>query len=213
MSEESADNGATSPAAPRPTVGRGEKVRAAVLTAALAELADVGYAALTMDGVAHRAGVHKTTVYRRWKDRDGLILDALTGRIAGDIPIPDTGTVDGDLRALARGLAAWLDSPAGAAVLTVMLSDAVRAPGVAELRAGIFADRLRRAEPVVVRAVGRGELPPGTDPAEVIKNLAAPLYFRALITGEPVDDHAADRAARAVLAAARHGGLAGPAEA
>ncbi|MFF7453928.1 TetR/AcrR family transcriptional regulator [Kitasatospora sp. NPDC008115] len=197
------------PAPSRPTIGRGEKVRAAVLTAALAELDDIGYAALTMDGVAQRAGVHKTTVYRRWKDRDALILDALTGRIAGDIPIPDTGDLDGDLRALARGLAAWLGSPAGAAVLAVMLSDAARAPGIAEVRAGIFADRLRRAEPVVVRAVERGELPAGIDPAEVIKNLAAPLYFRALITGEPVDERAADRAARAVLAAARHGGLGG----
>ncbi|WP_344337722.1 TetR-like C-terminal domain-containing protein, partial [Kitasatospora putterlickiae] len=107
--------------------------------------------------------------------------------MAGDIPIPDTGTLDGDLRALARGLVAWLGSPAGAAVLAVMLSDAARAPGIAEVRAGIFADRLRRAEPVVVRAVERGELPAGTDPAEVVKSLAAPLYFRALITGEPVD--------------------------
>ncbi|MFI9326828.1 TetR/AcrR family transcriptional regulator [Kitasatospora sp. NPDC052868] len=189
----------------RPVVGRGEKVRAAVLEATLAELAEMRYAALTVDGVARRAGVHKTTVYRRWRDRDALIVDALTGQLAADIPIPDTGTVEGDLRALARGLAAWLGGPSGAAVLAVMLSEAVQAPGVAEARARIFEDRLRRAEPVVVRAVGRGELPAGVDPAEVVKALAAPLYFRVLITAEPVDDAAADRAVAAALAAARHG--------
>jgi AcrR family transcriptional regulator len=51
------------------SVGRGPKVRAAVLAATLEELAAVGYAALTVDDVARRAGVHKTTIYRRWEDR------------------------------------------------------------------------------------------------------------------------------------------------
>ncbi|MFJ7273560.1 TetR-like C-terminal domain-containing protein [Kitasatospora sp. NPDC098663] len=104
--------------------------------------------------------------------------------------------------------ASWAAGPSGSAVLAVLLSDAVRVPAMAEVRARIFDDRLRRAEPVVRRAVERGQLPPGTDPAEVIKNLAAPLYFRVLITAERVDGVAADRAATAVLAAARNGGLA-----
>ncbi|MBP0448159.1 TetR/AcrR family transcriptional regulator [Kitasatospora sp. RG8] len=182
-------------------------MRAAVLAATLAELAELRYAGLTVDAVARRAGVHKTTVYRRWKDRDALIVDALAGQIAADIPIPDTGTVEGDLRLLARGLAAWLRGPSGAAVLAVMLSEGAQAPGIAEVRSRIFDDRLRRAEPIVTRALGRGELPAGTDPAAVIKALAAPLYFRVLITAEPVDDAAADRAVTAALAAARHGGL------
>ncbi|MFB7616183.1 TetR/AcrR family transcriptional regulator [Kitasatospora sp. NPDC056181] len=201
------DDGRAPGADRRPTVGRGEKVRAAVLAATLAELAELRYAGLTVDAVARRAGVHKTTVYRRWKDRDALIVDALAGQIAADIPIPDTGTVEGDLRLLARGLAAWLRGPSGAAVLAVMLSEGAQAPGIAEVRSRIFDDRLRRAEPIVTRALGRGELPAGTDPAAVIKALAAPLYFRVLITAEPVDDAAADRAVTAALAAARHGGL------
>ena len=57
--------------------GRGPKVRAAVLAATLAELTETGYAALTVDNVARRAEVHKTTVYRRWKDREGLVADAV----------------------------------------------------------------------------------------------------------------------------------------
>src|SRR5262249_23422510 len=80
--------------------GRGPKVRAAVLAATLAELADKGYAALTIDSVARRAGIHKTTIYRRWKDRESLVADVLGEHIAMDFPIPDTGSVETDLREL-----------------------------------------------------------------------------------------------------------------
>lgn len=190
----------------RPVIGRGEKVRAAVLDAAVAELTESGYAALTMDRIAQRAGVHKTTVYRRWPDLDALVVDALTEHIAADIPIPDTGSVATDLGLLARGLVAWITSPFGRAVLEVMLSDApVRVPAFAEIRRRVFHDRIVRATPVVERAVARGELPAGTDAAEVIADLAAPVYFRVLIAGLPVDDRTAERAAAGALAIARSG--------
>jgi hypothetical protein len=81
----------------------------------------------------------------------------------------------------------------------------VGVPEIADARRRIFNDRLRRAEPVITRAITRGELPAGTDPDEVIKTLAAPIYFRFLITGEPLDDDLADRAARLALLAARVG--------
>jgi AcrR family transcriptional regulator len=184
-------------------VGRGAKVRRAVLAATFEELVASGYGALTVDQVAQRAGVHKTTVYRRWKDRDALIVDALGEHIAADIPIPDTGSLEGDLRAMARELVAWIQSPAGRAILDVMLSDAVRVPEIAAIRRGIFSDRVRRATPVVQRGVARGELPMHTDPAELIKDLAAPIYFRVLIAGEAIDDRTADRAAALALVAAQ----------
>jgi AcrR family transcriptional regulator len=198
----------------RPTIGRGEKVRTAVLDAAVAELTESGYAALTMDRIAQRAGVHKTTVYRRWPDLDALVVDALTEHIAADIPIPDTGSVATDLGLLARGLASWITSPFGRAVLAVMLSDApARVPAFAEIRRRVFHDRVVRATPVIERAVGRGELPAGTDAGEVIGNLAAPIYFRVLIAGLPVDESAAERAAANALAVARSESVAsGPGE-
>jgi AcrR family transcriptional regulator len=188
----------------RPTIGRGEKVRAAVLGAALGELTEAGYAGLSMDRVAQRAGVHKTTVYRRWPDLDALVVDALTEHIATDIPIPDSGSVAEDLRLLARGLVAWINSPFGRAVLAVLLSDApARVPAFAQIRRRVFHDRVVRAAPVVERAVARGELPEGTDAAELVADLAAPVYFRVLIAGDVVDERTADRAAAAALAAAR----------
>ncbi|MGP4000489.1 TetR/AcrR family transcriptional regulator [Streptomyces sp. 8N706] len=183
-------------------VGRGAKVRAAVLSAALEELSAAGYAALTVENVARRAGVHKTTIYRRWKDRDTLVVDALGDRIAMDIPVPDTQALATDLRELARSLVGWLTSPEGRAVVATMLSDAVRVPEIADARRAVFDDRIRRAEPVVTRAIDRGELPVGTDPGEIVKDLAAPIYFRMLITGEPIDETTADHAAQVALAAA-----------
>lgn len=153
--------------------------------------------------------MHKTSIYRRWGDRETLVVDALSERIAANIPIPDTGSVAADLRELARGLMRWLTSPAGQTVLAVLVSDAARVPDVAASRRRIFADRLRRAEPVVRRAIARGELPAETDPAHVFETLAAPLYFRVLVTAEPIGEAIADRAA-AALAAAQAGALLAP---
>ncbi|WP_106403312.1 TetR/AcrR family transcriptional regulator [Actinocorallia populi] len=191
-----------SPARP---VGRGAKVRAAVHAAALAELVDKGYAALTVEAVAQRAGVHKTTVYRRWGDRDALIGDALAGHMALDIPSPDTGAVETDLRALARALVKSLTSPTGQAILAAMSTGAARLPELAAARHHVFQDRFARAAPVITRAVERGELPVGTDPVALLQTLAAPVYLRLLLTGDPVDEATADQAARVALAAALAG--------
>ncbi|EIV94611.1 TetR/AcrR family transcriptional regulator [Frankia sp. QA3] len=183
-------------------------MRAAVLAAAMAELAEVGYSALTMDGVAQRAGVHKTTVYRRWPDRDALLVDALTDHAATQTPIPDTGTLESDLRELARSIVALLiSSPADRAWIAAMSSDAARLPEMAAVKRRFYADRFRRAEPVVDRAVARGELPADVDPPELLKTLIAPIYLRFLVTGEPVDDAVAEHAARVTVAAARAGVL------
>ncbi|NUP29661.1 MAG: TetR/AcrR family transcriptional regulator [Nocardia sp.] len=187
-------------------LGRGPKVRAAVLAATVAELSDHGYAAFTVENVARRTGVHKTTVYRRWPDRDTLIAEALADSVAAEIPIPDTGSIDADLRSLARTLVGWITSPAGRAVLAVMLPGTTGASAIpSDPVRHVFRDRIRRALPVVTRAVARGELPARTDPAELVKALVAPIYLRVLITGEKVDERTADRAAAVALNAARDG--------
>jgi AcrR family transcriptional regulator len=189
-----------------PSIGRGEKVRTAVLAATVAELAESGYAALTVEAVAQRAGVHKTTVYRRWRDRETLVVDALTGHAAAETPIPDTGTIETDLRELARTLVGRLNAAAdGGAGLGVLTSDASRIPEIAQVKRDFFADRVRHAEPLIRRAVRRGELPGDTDPAEFVKAMLAPILLRVLITAEPVDETTADRAALTALAAARAG--------
>jgi AcrR family transcriptional regulator len=187
--------------------GRGPKVRAAVLAATLTELTENGYAALTVDNVARRAGVHKTTIYRRWQDRESLVADAVTDLAATKVPFPDTGDIDTDLRTLARSFVAFLNSPTGKAVAAATLSDAGRIPEVADAKRRFFEDRFRRAQPVVSGAIARGELPAATDPAELVRTLVAPIYLRLLVTAEPIDRTTADNAAKVALAAARAGAL------
>lgn len=193
---------AASAGRPRPP-GRGPKVRTVVLAATLSELTEKGYTALTVDNVARRSGVHKTTIYRRWKDRQSLVADAISDLAATRVPFPDTGDIDADLRDLARSLVRFLHSPAGKAIAAVTLSDAARIPEIAKTRGSFFQDRFRRAEPVVSGAIARGQLPPGTDPAELIRTLVAPIYLRLLVTAEPISETTADNAARAALVAAR----------
>jgi len=190
--------------------GRGPKVRAAVLAATLSELTETGYAAMTIENVAQRAGVHKTTVYRRWPSRERLVADAVTELAGTRVPFPDSDDIGADLRTLARSLVRFLGSPLGQAVTAVMQSDAGRIPEVADAQRRRFEERYRQAGPVIARAIARGELPPDTDPAEVVRNVLAPIYLRVLVSGEPITEIAADAAAGAALAAARAGALSRP---
>jgi AcrR family transcriptional regulator len=201
MTPQSAPASRTRPAA------RGPKVRAAVLAATLTELAENGYTALTVDNVARRTGVHKTTIYRRWKDRESLVADAVTDLAATKVPFPDTGDIDTDLRRLARSFVTFLSSPAGKAIAAAALSDAGRIPEIADAKRRFFKDRFRQAQPVISGAIARGELPAATDPAELVRTLVAPIYLRLLVTAEPIDTTTADNAAKVALAAARAGAL------
>jgi AcrR family transcriptional regulator len=178
-----------------------------VLAATLEELADRGYAALSIESVARRAGVHKTSVYRHWTDRQALVLDALTTNVAGGLVIPDTGSFETDLSEFARGLVAWLTSPPGNAVVQATVADASRVLEIGDLQRRFYAERLQRDEVMIRRAIDRGEIPADTDPAEVIKALIGPIYLRLLITAEPIDATTADRATELVLAAVRAGVL------
>jgi AcrR family transcriptional regulator len=186
---------------------RGATVRANVLAATLAELADVGYSALSVEAVAERADVHKTTVYRRWRDRETLVIDALTDHVATERPIPDTGDIEADLLDLVRSLVRLVNDPVERAGMTVLFSDAARVPEIAQIKRRFYADRFRRAEPVIARAVERGQLPADIDPDELLKTLIATLHLKLLVTEEPIDDTTADRAVAVTLAAALAGAL------
>src|SRR5262245_7609675 len=99
-------------AAPRTRPGgRSTRVRAATIAATLAELAESGYSGLTIVTVAKRAGVHKTTLYRRWGTRERLVLEAMLDRAGERIAVPDTGSLREDLLGLARTAAANAASP------------------------------------------------------------------------------------------------------
>ncbi|SEE12585.1 transcriptional regulator, TetR family [Streptomyces sp. 2112.3] len=147
--------------------GRTARTRAAVRDAVLAGLTEHGYPGLTVEYVAEHSGVHKTTLYRRWKDVEGLVADALD--LAGEdswVP-PDTGSLEGDLRALAREVVTSFTDPAVAASGSAMIAAAFQSERAAVALRDYYAERFTRCEVLVERAVRRGELPaaPGSVPA------------------------------------------------
>lgn len=190
-------------------IGRGEAVRRAVRAATVAELTDRGYSGLTMEGVARRAGVHKTTVYRRWPDREALVTDALVSGGAISPEISDSGDIDADLQQFSRALTEWLAGPVGRPLMAVLHSEAGRLPAIVAAKQHFYRERFKSAGTVVTAAITRGQLPPGTDAAALYKTLMGPIAVSWLVTLEPVTRQDADRAAHIALVAARAGLLGG----
>ncbi|MER6950098.1 TetR/AcrR family transcriptional regulator [Nonomuraea sp. NPDC000554] len=185
--------------------GRSARVRDAVRQATIAELAEHGYGGLTVENVAERSGVHKTTVYRRWGSVEGLISDALELARDEPWPVPDTGTIEGDLRGVARLVRNGFDDPELGPVSSAFVAAAAQHPDAARALHDFFVARHDQAAAVVRRAITRGELPDTVDVREVIRVAVAPVYYRLFVAYEPVTERDADRAADAALAAARAG--------
>ena len=167
--------------------GPSHRVRAAALAATLAELAESGYAALSLERVARRAGVHKTTLYRRWGTREELVLEAMLERAAERISVPDTGSLRDDLLELARTAAANAASPEVAAMARAVAAGSPYDSRLARANQRFWAERLTLDGVIVERAIDRGEVAPRTDPRRVIEAVLGPIHLRLLLTGEPVD--------------------------
>lgn len=185
--------------------GRSARVRDAVRQATLAELAEHGYQGLSVENVAQRSGVHKTTVYRRWGSAQGLIADALELAADEAWPVPDTGSLREDLRGIVRLVQTGFADPAMGPVSSAFVAAAVQDEAAAEALHAFFAARHEQSARVVRRAVERGELPASVDAEEVIRVAVAPVYYRLFVSHEPVTEADAVRAADAALAAARAG--------
>jgi AcrR family transcriptional regulator len=181
--------------------GRSARVRAAVQAATLDELAAVGYAGLTIEAVAERAGVHRTTIYRRWPSKRSLVLAALLDQTADQVPIPDTADLRADLSLLGQAIDSYLGRPQVHARLATMVADRSGSSELSELRAQLWADRWHHAQAIAQRAIHRGELPPGTDPAAVIDMLAGPIHLRRFIQDRPMTAAEIDELATRVVAA------------
>ena len=177
------------------------------MQAVIGELTEHGYAGTTVDRVAARAGIAKTTIYRRWRSLDGLLADLMAERAEQQIPVPDEGDLGSDLRALARAVVASVRNPAIRAAMTSIVAAAVQDPAARDVLSRFLATRAATMTAVIDRAARRGELPPGTDAAAVIQMVTALIYYRLFIAGEPASDDVADSAAAAAAAAARAGAL------
>jgi AcrR family transcriptional regulator len=160
--------------------GRSARVREAVHEAVLALLHERSWEELGISAVAERSGVHQATIYRRWRSMPVLLDDVVAEHLTRSAPLPDTGSLHGDLEAYAEGVADGLTGPFRVLILRAAMVD-LDAGDTAGL-AGALTERSRQLQAMLDRARARGETPPALD--ELIEILLAPLYFDALF-GRP----------------------------
>ncbi|MYX27539.1 TetR family transcriptional regulator [Streptomyces sp. SID8381] len=191
-------------AADRRPGGRTARVRAQVLAAVRAELAERGHEGLTMEGVATRAGVHRATVYRRWRDVGGLLVDVIDAAGEIDWQPPDTGSLRGDLTALNQEIQQSLVVQPSFAV--ALMAASFHSEQAARAQTRLWADRYAQCEILVERAVERGELPaPHTDARSLLIAATAPLYHQLVLLRADPDPRLPERAAEAAVLAAAAG--------
>ncbi|AQZ66456.1 transcriptional regulator, TetR family [[Actinomadura] parvosata subsp. kistnae] len=162
-----------------------------IFDATLRLVAEKGYDGLTVEGVAERAGVNKTTIYRWWPSKAALLGAALVESDVLAFDAPDTGSLRGDLVALVEGVRRLLTEPPGSDIAVAALGAAVRHPELDARR--FFADRFARERRIFERAVGRGELKESADPMLIVDLLAGAVWMRAVFRGlRPGDDFATE---------------------
>ncbi|MCX5378075.1 TetR/AcrR family transcriptional regulator [Streptomyces sp. NBC_00091] len=164
-----------------------EDVTEAIRAAVVEELAAVGFSRMSIEAIARRAGVGKTAVYRRWKSKLHLVLDLIGAFAVDGLPVPATGSLYGDVRALLEVMSHVLRHPVASAVIPDLLVEASRNPEIADaVRGALLEGQRRMAEGIVAEAVARGELPAGIDPDHALDLAIGPLYWRQVVVRDGV---------------------------
>lgn len=186
---------------------RSDRARVAVLHAADDLLVERGYAGVTIEGIAARAGVAKQTIYRWWPSKFEILMDTFLEDAAGALQIPDTGTVEGDLRKHLRKLAEFLSVEPAGKVMLALIGQAQHDADIARTFQQRFLDERRALDRTILeRGVARGDLPAVTDLDLIIDMIYGPVYHRVLMTGLPIDDHFIDGLVSHVMVAIRRSG-------
>lgn len=179
-----------------------DDVTAAICAAVFEELAAVGYARMSIEAVARRAGVGKTAVYRRWASKLDMVVDIVPAVAADDLPAPATGTLRGDLRALLDTAARALRHPLASQIIPDLLAETARNPELTRTLEGVLHGVQRtHAAAVLQAAVARGELPTDLDPEVAVDLIVGPLYWRLAVLRTPLADDYLDRLTAATAAA------------
>ena len=158
------------------------EITAAITEAVFDELAERGYARLSMESVAKRAGVGKSALYRRWGSKQEMALSVIAEFSVGQAEFPDTGSLVGDLRQSLEALARWLSHPKFSRILADLVAEMGRNPELSDVVEGMIGQpRRERGLVLLQRAIERGELDPDTDLELALDLLAAPVYWRLLV--------------------------------
>ncbi|GAA5038251.1 TetR/AcrR family transcriptional regulator [Thermocatellispora tengchongensis] len=154
----------------------------AITEAVLDELAEQGYARLSMEAVAKRAGVGKSALYRRWPSKQEMAISVISEFSLAQIEVPDTGSLRGDLRATLDTVMRWLTHPRFSRIMADMVAEVARSPELGEVvETMVGTPKRERGMVMLRRAIERGELPPDTDLELALDLIAAPVYWRLVV--------------------------------
>ena len=163
-----------------------EDVTEAIRAAVFEELAAVGYARTSIEGIARRAGVGKTAVYRRWRSKLHLVLDLVSAIAVQGLPAPDTGTLEGDLRLLYELTSRALRHPIASQIIPDLQAEAARNPEIADaMQKALREGQEGVASGIVAAAEQRGEVRSGIDPDLALDLISGPLYWRSVVIRSP----------------------------
>ncbi|WP_181361933.1 TetR/AcrR family transcriptional regulator [Streptomyces sp. MA5143a] len=163
-----------------------EDVTEAIRAAVFEELAAVGYARMSIEGIARRAGVGKTAVYRRWRSKLHLVLDLVSAVAVQGLPTPDTGSLEGDLRLLYEVTSRALRHPVAGQIIPDLQAEAARNPDIAEaMQKALSEGQQSVAVGIVAAAVARGEVRAGVDENLALDLISGPLYWRSVVVRTP----------------------------
>lgn len=182
----------TSPPA-RPGRKRSEESKQAILAAAGELVNDIGYARLSIEGIAARARTGKQTIYRWWPTKADVLLDALTAKADLHVPIPDEGNYAADLRAFLSATFTLGREPHVIDVLRALMAEAQINAAFGDRFRTAFLHRRRDALGTILdRARARGDLPPAPPPGTIADIVFGVVWYRLLATGEPLDQRLVD---------------------
>jgi AcrR family transcriptional regulator len=196
-----------SPRAGKRPGGRSAQVREAVLAATLELLSQRGYAAMTTRDIAALAGVNEVSLFRRWGTKAAIVAEAIQHYSATETPTPDTGSLQGDLQELLRGIMARIQTPLGRVIGHIVVGHHAQ-PELEEVRRTYWRDRFSRAEAIIQRAKERGELAQEIDAQFLVEAAIGPIVVRNNATDQPLDESLPER----IISLIFHG-IQGPAEA
>ncbi|MFI2263615.1 TetR/AcrR family transcriptional regulator [Streptomyces tubercidicus] len=174
-----------------------------IFDATLDLLAEKGYEGLTIEGVAQRSGVNKTTIYRWWPSKGALLGAALIGARQLDFTPPDTGSLTGDLEALLHTVVTLLTTRPSSDIAVSVLGAATQSPELGAHVREFFADRIALERPVFDRAIARGELAEDTDLTLLMDLLAGAAWVRIVLRQLPLGEDFVARTVGTVLNGAR----------
>jgi AcrR family transcriptional regulator len=183
------------PEAPRaPGRPRSHEADRAILDATLDLLIEEGYSGVTIEGVAARAGVAKTTIYRRWPSKAEMVVEAI-GATAEKLPIPKVGSTRAGLaKTLAHTISRMSADPSAGRILMGLAAETCRNEELADaVRRGIVEKRRRAMFALLERGIAQGEIRPDIDLDLVADMLGGPVLFRLLLGGD-MDPRIASRA-------------------